>query len=71
MKNIGFENGEKETLVSLDRVKQALSQVLEERQTVVQINFTGDLAQLARILKPEIDVECSRKGASLGKETVV
>lgn len=71
MRNIGFENGEKETLVSLDRVKQALSQVLEERQTVVQVNFTGDLAQLARILKPEIDVENSRRGASLGKETVV
>jgi hypothetical protein len=38
---------------------------------VVQVNFTGDLAQLARILKPEIDVENSRRGVSLGKETVI
>ena len=40
----------------LDTVKQALAQVLEEQssQTVVHINFTGDLAQLARLLKPEI-----------------
>ncbi len=57
--------------ISLDGVKQALSQVLEERQIVVQVNFTGDLAQLARILKPEIDVENSRRGVSLGKESVM
>ena len=71
MKNNSFENGRNEPQVSLDAVKQALSQVLEERQTVVQVNFTGDLAQLARILKPEIDVENSRRGVSLGRETVV
>lgn len=59
--------------VSLETVKQALAQVLEEqnRQTVVQVNFTGDLAQLARVLKPEIDVENSRRGDSLGKGTVL
>lgn len=57
--------------VSLESVKQALSQVLEERQIVVQVNFTGDLAQLARILKPEIEAENSRKGVSLGKESVM
>lgn len=57
--------------VSLETVKQALSAVLEERQTVVQVHFTGDLAQLARILKPEIDVETVRRGESLEKGTVL
>ena len=57
--------------VSLEMVKQALAAVLEERQTVVQVHFTGDLAQLARILKPEIDVETVRRGDSLGKGMVL
>lgn len=59
--------------VSLETVKQALAEVLEEqsRETVVQVNFTGDLAQLARILKPEIDVETIRRGESLGRGTVL
>ena len=57
-------------MVSLASVKQALAEVLEERQTVVHVNFTGDLAQLARLLKPEIDMESVRKGDSLGKGTV-
>ncbi len=56
---------------SLETVKQALTQVLESRETVVHINFTGDLAQLARLLKPEIDVENNRRGSSLGKGTVL
>lgn len=33
--------------------------------TVVQVNFTGSLSQLARILQPEIQVETNRRGASL------
>ena len=57
--------------VSLETVKQALSEVLESRETVVQVHFTGDLAQLARILQPEIAVEYSRKGDSLSKGTVL
>ena len=60
-----------ESAASLETIKQALSEVLEERQTVVHVNFTGDLAQLARILKPEIDVENTRRGDSLGKGTVL
>lgn len=35
--------------------------------TVVKVNFTGSLAQLARILQPEIEVETNRKGPSLVK----
>ena len=57
--------------VSLETVKQALSEVLESRETVVQVHFTGDLAQLARILQPEIAVEYTRKGNSLSKGTVL
>ena len=60
-----------ESTVSLETVKQALTEVLEERKTVVQVHFTGDLAQLARILKPEIDVETIRRGDSLGRGTVL
>lgn len=57
-----------ESTVTLETVKQALSEVLEERgQTVVQVNFTGDLAQLARLLQPEITVEYNRKGNSLSE----
>lgn len=69
MKNVSFDSSP----VQLDTVKQALAQVLEEQssQTVVHINFTGDLAQLARLLKPEIDVENSRRGSSLGKGSVL
>ncbi len=59
-----------ESTVTVEAVKQALAEVLESRETVVQVNFTGDLAQLARILKPEIDVETSRRGSSLSKGTV-
>ena len=36
-------------------------------KTVVEINFTGSLAQLARILQPEIKVETLRKGLSMLK----
>ena len=53
----------------LDTIKQALSEVLSVqeggRETVVTINFTGDLAQLARALKPAIETETRRKGQSL------
>ena len=33
--------------------------------TVVKVNFTGSLSQLARILQPEIQVETNRRGPSL------
>lgn len=58
-----------ESTVTLETVKQALSEVLEEqgRETVVQVHFTGDLAQLARLLQPEITVETGRRGNSLAK----
>ena len=53
----------------LDTIKQALAEVLELQggagETVVTVNFTGDLAQLARVLKPAIETETRRKGGSL------
>ncbi|MBQ7767556.1 MAG: hypothetical protein IJ403_01585 [Oscillospiraceae bacterium] len=53
----------------LETIKQALAEVLALQEggieTVTTINFTGDLAQLARVLKPVIDSETRRKGGSL------
>lgn len=54
----------------LETIKQALAEVLSMQssgtgETVVNVNFTGDLAQLARVLKPAIDTESRRRGVSL------
>ncbi len=54
----------------LDTIKQALAEVLAMQQggggeTVIR--FTGDLAQLGRILKPVIEKEDQRTGQSLAK----
>lgn len=52
----------------LDTIKQALEEVMAQGsagETVVTINFSGDLSQLARILKPAIETETRRKGGSL------
>lgn len=38
----------------LETIKQAMAEVMAECGWDIQINFTGDLAQLARILYPEI-----------------
>ena len=58
----------------LTTIQQALANVLEgysgASQTQVTVNFTGDLAQLGRVLKPVIDTETRRRGASLVREAV-
>lgn len=53
----------------LDTIKQAVAEVLAELNTGgdINISFTGDLAQLARVLKPAIDRENNRKGVNLAK----
>lgn len=52
----------------LETIKRALAEVLAmQGGTDVVINFTGDLAQLARVLKPAIDRENRRVGGSLAK----
>lgn len=53
----------------LDTIKQALAEVMATQGAGdVNITFTGDLAQLARVLKPVIDRENRRVGGSLIKE---
>ncbi len=55
----------------LDVIKQALAEVLgSQGNDVININFTGELAQLARILQPEITRESSRAGRTLMKGVV-
>ena len=52
----------------LDTIKQALAEVMATQKLEIggiNINFTGDLAQLARVLKPVIDNEDRRVGGSL------
>lgn len=54
----------------LETIKQALAEVLAlngSGETNVNVIFTGDLAQLARVLKPAIEIEGHRKGGSLAK----
>lgn len=56
----------------LDTIKQALAEVMATQNGGdVTINFTGDLAQLARVLKPVIDRENRRVGGSLIKEVAL
>lgn len=51
----------------LATIQQALAEVMEAytRQQDITIRFAGDLAQLARVLKPYIDKEENRRGAKL------
>jgi hypothetical protein len=51
----------------LDTIKQALAEVMAVQggETNVTVNFAGSLAQLARVLKPAIEVETRRSGNSL------
>lgn len=56
----------------LETIKQALSEVLSAQggsNGDININFTGDLAQLARVLKPVIDRENRRVGGELIRST--
>ena len=52
------------TPLTNNQAQSALSSV-GGGDTVVKVNFTGSLSQLARILQPEIQVETSRRGVSL------
>lgn len=51
----------------LDTIKQALAEVMDTHGGDTVIKFTGDLAQLARVLKPVIEKEGIRTGTSLAK----
>lgn len=50
----------------LETIKQALAEVMVTQGSGdVTINFTGDLAQLARVLKPVIERESARTGGKM------
>ena len=55
------------TPLTNSQTQSALSSVSGGGDTVVKVNFTGSLSQLARILQPEIQVETARRGVSLVK----
>ena len=51
-----------------DLIRQIVAEELSRRDPsggAVTINFTGNLAQLARVLKPQLDKEAARKGTKL------
>ena len=52
----------------LDTIKQAVAEVVGNRDVVIR--FTGDLAQLARVLRPVIQREDARIGGGLVKNEV-
>lgn len=53
----------------LETIRQAVSDAMAECAAQdISINFTGDLAQLGRVLKPVIDAENRRVGTGLTKE---
>ena len=55
----------------LSTIQEALANVMAEYGGGdVTINFTGDLAQLGRVLKPVIDRENKRRGGTLAKGTI-
>ncbi len=49
----------------LDTIKQALQEVMQQGNQQIVLNFTGDLAQLGRVLRPVISAENRRVGTSL------
>lgn len=55
----------------LETIKQALSEVMTQQGGGdINIKFTGDLAQLARVLQPVIEREQHRRGTRLVKGVV-
>ena len=55
----------------LETIKQALAEVLAQQGGGdINIKFTGDLAQLARVLQPVIEREQHRRGTRLVKGVV-
>ncbi len=64
--------GDQKSGRNLEAPESLIRQILREELAALElggdsinINFTGSLAQLARILKPEIERESKRRGASL------
>ena len=65
---LGDNKQEHEIVSPLSTMKQAFIEAMNENGGgEVTINFTGDLAQLGKVLKPVIDKENSRQGRSKSK----
>lgn len=66
---LGDNKRETEVVSPLSTMKQALKEALFESgmngNGNIEIKFTGDLAQLARILRPQIEMEGRRVGVSM------
>lgn len=64
---LGDQNNGTNIEAPLATIQQALAEVMEAYtgQQDITIRFAGDLAQLARVLKPYIDKEENRRGAKL------
>jgi len=63
---LGDNNQDTEVVSPLETIKEALSEVMATNTNQnITINFKGNLSQLARILKPEIETEDNRVGRSL------
>lgn len=67
MRNSAGYNQEEEFSSLVSRIEELIGRMQEngERPTQIVLQLTGNLASLARVLKPELDREASRKGVSL------
>lgn len=66
---LGDQRAGKNIESPLSTIEQALDNVMSRRggdgNTTVEVNFTGSLSQLARVLRPEIRIAEQQKGSSL------
>ena len=67
MRNSSVSSQEEVLSSLISKIEELMGQMQEdgERPTQIVLQLTGNLASLARILKPELDKEASRKGVSL------
>lgn len=67
VKSYGFVEQEESLAILLQKIDELIAQIREEggRPIEIVLNLTGNLASLARILKPELDKEAARKGIKL------
>ena len=67
MRNMAGYGQEEAMGYLIGKMEEMISRLQAEGNKPVQIvlNLTGNLAALARVLKPELDKEAARKGVSL------
>lgn len=68
---LGDNKRETEVVSPVSSMKQAFMEAISEsgmgQQGTINIQFTGSLSQLARVLKPQIEIEQNRSGVKLVK----